>query len=175
MGHAAAAVHKLIQASPRAPTEAEIAAAIKEGLEAPMSKEEVGDSDIEFGPVPGPDGKPLEFNVADTDFAADFCPWIRLAFVTAGSDRPAVEKMVRGLATEGQDAEVIFHMLEAWERTEGVFQDIGGVAKIAWWRVMAVAETLINEGEDIGRGLNSGAGPYLGAFGERQRASGRET
>jgi hypothetical protein len=140
-----------------------------------MSQEELGDSDIEFGPLLDPDGEPLHFGVTNEEFAADFCPWIRLAFMTAGSGRPAVETMVRELARDNQDAKMVFDMLEAWERTEGVFRDIGDVARVAWWRVMAVSETLIEEGGDIGAALNSGAGPYLDAFDKRQRACGRES
>jgi hypothetical protein len=175
--HAAAALHQLIQRSPQSPSKAEIAEVLEAALRESVADEEVGDllsdapaSVIDFTPALGQDGKPVQFEFTNAQFADAFCPWIRMAFVAVGRDREGVAEMVRELATGDHDARLLFNMLRSWDCIESKFGALAGIALSAWARVMAVTETLMQEDSDVGRALSRGADTYLPEIEERQGA-----
>jgi hypothetical protein len=185
VSNAAAAVHQLIQRSPRGPSQAEIAAVLEASLRESVSDAAIGGhlsdlsddgpiTSIEFEPMLGPNGERVDFGFTNREFADTFCPYIRMAFETVGRDHKGVAEMVRGLASEDgrfADAKLVIQMLEAWESIESKFGAIAGIAGSAWARVMAVSEVMVEEDSEVGRALNRGAGKYLDKLDEeRDRA-----
>ena len=108
---AAREILALINRRPKSPSIAELEAIITKAV--PPATESVPE-DLVYGPVLGSDGKPIEFGYTNEEFAAAFCPWLRMAFIVIGYDRKELVDFAARLAAE-TDSEAVQEMLTNWD------------------------------------------------------------
>jgi hypothetical protein len=144
-------------------TIAELIEAVLEFGRPPPSKGVTKASEIDFEPVVGSDGKPVDFGYTNAEFANAYCPWIRMAFLTITRDKDGVCEIVRNLAQDPNDpeAEALFNMLSAWENIEAKFEAIASFASAAWARVCTAMETLEETDPGISDRLGSAVDRYI--------------
>lgn len=99
-------------------------------------------ADIDFEPVVGPDGKAIEFNYTNDEFADAFCPTIRMAFALLGRDKDGVCEVVRSLTENDPDGDLLMDLLRNWEIVENKFAAISKFAEMAQARTMLVGELM---------------------------------
>jgi hypothetical protein len=102
-------------------------------------------ADIKFEPTIGSNGKPLEFDYTNTEFANTFCPLIRFAYTINGWDQDRVRKFWHDMTTEDPDAEPLFALLHDWKSAAERFEALAEFIRIAEARLIATASAIAEE------------------------------
>ena len=125
------------------------------------------DALVDDGPLLGHDGKPIEFVYTNEEFADEFCPWIRAAFLVITSEEEGLREIVRGFAKDPDDPEAqhLFAMLDAWEVIENKFAAISDFASLAFARTVKTLEALEEDDPSITSALKPSADSWLAARG----------
>ena len=143
---AAAEILELINSRPQTPRLDELESIIARAQSSTQDRATDGPEDKIVGPVLGTDGRPIEFGYTNVEFGDEFCPWIRMAFLTLGYDDAGLRDFACRLAHSEQedegDDDYVSSLLDAWEVIDQKFSAIAEFARVASARTLDALATV---------------------------------